>query len=161
MMVKLFALYQGCATDTDIRGRIRINGYGYGIFNFGRIRMGYGYMRYPYPFIRIFYALDKMASNSYSSMLNFDIYMPACMQSFFCLMRLVSMKNVHELFAFLLSVTIHIFKVQFIFNSRFNLIIYSFKSSKIVYFPCGVYYFIKFIWQHNCTINIYISCQVS
>ena len=139
--------------SADIRGRIRINGYGYGICNFGRIRMGYGYMRYPYPFIRIFYALDKMASNSYSSMPNFDIYMPACMQSFFCLMRLVSMKNVHELFAFLLSVTIHIFKVQFIFNSRFNLIIYSFKSSKIVYFRLRRILF----W----TINIYISCQVS
>ena len=26
--------YQGWTTDTDIRGRIRINGYGYGIFSF-------------------------------------------------------------------------------------------------------------------------------
>ena len=56
--------WQGCTTDTDIRGRIRINGYGYVIFSFWTDT---DIEAYPFPFIRfirIFCALDKMASNA-------------------------------------------------------------------------------------------------
>ena len=47
--------------SADIRGRIRINGYGYGIVSFWTDT---DIEAYPYPFIRIFCALDKMASTA-------------------------------------------------------------------------------------------------